>query len=87
MRATRRVAVPDESQATIRNELARIASEFRWRGLTVNVTGVTTGVYLFDPRGGEALLAALRATFEKRTCCGTPGRRPPTSSSCTATPR
>jgi signal transduction histidine kinase len=64
MRTTRAVAVPDESQAQIRNELARIASEFRWRGLTVNVTGVTSGVYIFDPVAGEALLGALRATFE-----------------------
>jgi len=64
MRTTRTVAVPDESQAMLRNELARIASEFRWRGLTVNVTGVTSGVYIFDPVAGEALLGALRATFE-----------------------
>lgn len=64
MRATRTVAVPDEGQAVIRNELSRMASEFRWRGLTVNVTGVTNGVYIYDPVAGEALLGALRATFE-----------------------
>jgi len=61
---TRQVAVPDEAQAVIRNELSRLASEFRWRGLTVNVTGVTSGVYIYDPVGAEALLGAVRATFE-----------------------
>jgi signal transduction histidine kinase len=64
MHATSQVAVPDEAQAAIRNELARLASEFRWRGLTVNVTGVTSGVYIYEPLAGEALVGALRATFE-----------------------
>ncbi|PZQ89903.1 MAG: hypothetical protein DI534_09085 [Leifsonia xyli] len=64
MRTTQKVAALDESQAMIRNELSRIASEFRWRGLTVNVTGVTNGVYIFDPIAGEALIGALRAVFE-----------------------
>lgn len=64
MHATSEVAVPDEAQAVIRNELARLASEFRWRGLSVNVTGVTDGVYIYDPVAGEALIGALRATFE-----------------------
>lgn len=64
MRTTSQVAVPDETQAATRNELARLASEFRWRGLTVNVTGVTSGVYIYDPVAGEALVGALRATFE-----------------------
>jgi len=64
METTHQVAVPDEAQAVIRNELARLASEFRWRGLTVNVTGVTSGVYIYEPAAGAALLGALRATFE-----------------------
>ena len=64
MRATARVAVPTEEQARIRNELARVASDFRWQGLTVNVTGVTNGVYLFAPGAGDALVAAVRAAFE-----------------------
>ena len=64
MHTTSQVAVPDEAQAATRNELARLASEFRWRGLTVNVTGVTSGVYIYDPVAGEALVGALRATFE-----------------------
>jgi signal transduction histidine kinase len=64
METTHEVAVPDEAQAVIRNELARLASEFRWRGLTVNVTGVSSGVYIYEPAAGTALLGALRATFE-----------------------
>ena len=64
MATTSEVAVPDQAQAMIRNELARMASEFRWRGLTVNVTGVTSGVYIYEPAAGQALLGALRATFE-----------------------
>src|SRR5690606_38957431 len=56
MHTTSQVAVPDEAQAATRNELARLASEFRWRGLTVNVTGVTSGVYIYEPVAGEALV-------------------------------
>jgi len=62
--ATERVALPDAGQVAIRNDLARLASEFRWRGLTVNVTGVTDGVYIYDVVAGEALIWALRATLE-----------------------
>lgn len=64
MTTTSTAVALDESQAVIRNELARLASDFRWRGLGVSVTGVTTGVYIFDPQAGEALVGALRATFE-----------------------
>lgn len=64
MRTTSQVTLPDEGQAVIRNRLARLASEFRWRGLTVNVTGVTDGVYIYDPTAGQALVDALRATLE-----------------------
>ncbi len=64
MRATEQVPSLDERQAQIRNELARIASDFRWRGLTINVTGATTGVYRYEPDAAEALIGALRATLE-----------------------
>lgn len=62
--ASQTIVVPNESQARIRNELARVASDFRWRGLNVNVTGVTTGVYVFDPNAGDALVLAVRAALE-----------------------
>ncbi|QEO09582.1 sensor histidine kinase [Protaetiibacter larvae] len=64
MRTTEQVAVHDSEQAHIRNELARVASDFRWRGLTVNVTGVGPGIYEYAPGAGEALVGALRATLE-----------------------
>jgi len=64
MRATASVPVHDEEQARIRNEIARVASDFRWRGLTVNVTGAGVGVYVFADGAGEALVGALRATLE-----------------------
>ncbi len=64
MRASEKVPVHDEEQARIRNEIARVASDFRWRGLTVNVTGVGSGIYVFGEGAGEALVGALRATLE-----------------------
>ena len=64
MRATESVPVHDEEQARIRNEMARLASDFRWRGLTVNVTGVGPGVYIYGEGAGEALVGALRAALE-----------------------
>lgn len=64
MRAIEQVPVHDEEQARIRNELTKIASDFRWRGLTVNVTGARPAVYRFAPGAGDALVAALRATLE-----------------------
>jgi hypothetical protein len=64
MRTTESVPVHDEEQARIRNEISRVASDFRWRGLEVNVTGAGTGVYVFGEGAGEALVGALRATLE-----------------------
>jgi len=64
MRATERVPVHDEEQARIRNEISKLASDFRWRGLTVNVTGAGPGIYVFADGAGDALVGALRATLE-----------------------
>lgn len=64
MRATESVPVHNEQQARIRNEISRVASDFRWKGLTVNVTGAGPGVYVFGEGAGEALVGALRATLE-----------------------
>lgn len=64
MRATSEVAKPDATQARTRNDFARLASDFRWRGLDVNVTGNTTGVYRYAPAAGEALVGATRAALE-----------------------
>ena len=64
MRATERVPVHDEEQARIRNEISKLASDFRWRGLAVNVTGAGPGIYVFADGAGDALVGALRATLE-----------------------
>jgi len=64
MRASETVGAPGEQQARVRNELDRLASDFRWRGLTVNVTGVGNSIFHYRPGVAEALLGALRATLE-----------------------
>jgi hypothetical protein len=64
MRAAETVGAPGEQQARVRNELDRLASDFRWRGLTVNVMGVANSIFEYPPGVAEALLGALRATLE-----------------------
>lgn len=54
----------DDRDATLRNDLMVLVSEFQWRGLTVHVTGSTIGVYRFRPEAAEALIAGIRASFE-----------------------
>jgi len=54
----------DDQDATLRNDLMVLVSEFQWRGLTVHVTGSTLGVYRFRPEAAEALMAGIRACFE-----------------------
>lgn len=64
MRATAAVPTSGDEQSRIRNEFTRMASDFRWRGLTVNVTGSGTGVLDYAPGVGDALLGAVRAALE-----------------------
>lgn len=64
MRASETVGAPGAQQALVRNELDRLASDFRWRGLTVNVTGVRNSIFQYRPGVGEALVGALRAALE-----------------------
>ncbi|QNO36832.1 hypothetical protein H4J02_10130 [Protaetiibacter sp. SSC-01] len=64
LHASDQVAVPDEAQVAVRNAISRLVSEFRWRGLTINVTGVTTGVYRYGAAQGDALVGALGAALE-----------------------
>lgn len=54
----------DDRDASLRNELMLLVSEFQWRGLTVHVTGATRGVYRFAPEAAAALVASVRACFE-----------------------
>jgi signal transduction histidine kinase len=54
----------DRQDANLRNELSVLVSEYQWRGLTVQVTGSTMGVYRFRPEAAQALVASVRACFE-----------------------
>ncbi len=62
--AAREFAVPDDAQVALRNAVSRLVDEFRWRGLTINATGVSSGVYRYGTEQADALLGAMRATFE-----------------------
>lgn len=59
--ATRDLAAED---AGLRNDLARIASEFQWRGLSLHMTGSPLASHVLEPEVAGALLGSLRATLE-----------------------
>ena len=50
--------------AVLRNELARLASEYQWRGVNLQVTAQATGRYVLSEEVADALLAAVRASLE-----------------------
>lgn len=54
----------DDQNATFRNDIMRLVSEFQWRGLTIHVTGSGTGVYRLAPQVATALTGAMRTSFE-----------------------
>jgi hypothetical protein len=64
LRASESVSTPGEQQSQLLNELDRLTSDFRWRGLTVNVSGTRDGVFACAPEAADALLGALRASLE-----------------------
>jgi signal transduction histidine kinase len=59
-------AIPtaDEEDASLRNEIMRMVSDFQWRGLSIHVTGSGSGVYKLAPDVARALVGAVRAAFE-----------------------
>ena len=61
--ASAAVDLPAED-AGLRNELARLASEFQWRGLSMHLTGHPLAHHVLAPDVAAALIAALRATLE-----------------------
>ena len=61
--ASAAVDLPAED-AGLRNELARLASEFQWRGLSMYLTGHPLAHHVLAPDVAAALIAALRATLE-----------------------
>jgi hypothetical protein len=62
--ASEGIPTVDDQDASLRNEIMVLVSEFQWRGLTVHVTGSLRGVYRFSPEAAEALVASIRACFE-----------------------
>jgi signal transduction histidine kinase len=54
----------DDEDATLRNEIMRMVSDFQWRGLSIHVTGSGPGVYRLDPDVARALVGSLSAAFE-----------------------
>ena len=58
------IPTADEEDASLRNEIMRMVSEFQWRGLSIHVTGSGSGVYKLAPDVARALVGAVRASFE-----------------------
>jgi signal transduction histidine kinase len=58
------IPTADEEDASLRNEIMRMVSEFQWRGLSIHVTGSGSGVYKLSPPVARALVGAVRAAFE-----------------------
>lgn len=55
---------PGEDQAELRNDFARLASEFQWKGLSLHFTGDRRADYRVTSEVSAALLAATRASLE-----------------------
>jgi signal transduction histidine kinase len=55
---------PGEDEAELRNDFARLASEFQWRGLSLHFTGDRRANYRVDSEVAAALLSATRASLE-----------------------
>jgi signal transduction histidine kinase len=58
------IPTADEEDASLRNEIMRMVSEFQWRGLSIHVTGSGSGVYKLAPDVARAMIGAVRAAFE-----------------------
>lgn len=50
--------------AELRNELARIATEYQWQGVSIHVTGTRSGDGVLGPEVAAALIAAVRASLD-----------------------
>jgi signal transduction histidine kinase len=61
---TTEIPTGDDEDASLRNEVMRMVSDFQWRGLSIHVTGYGTGVYKLDPDVARALVGSVSAAFE-----------------------
>ncbi len=64
LRTASQVAVIDDQDTSMRNEIMRLISGFQWRGLSVHVTGSGEGIYRLAPATERAFLDALAAALE-----------------------
>jgi signal transduction histidine kinase len=58
------VAVLDDQDSELRNQIMNMMTDVQWRGLTVHITGSGTGIYRLAPEAATALVEAIRACFE-----------------------
>ncbi|CAN5482067.1 hypothetical protein BH09ACT4_BH09ACT4_09830 [soil metagenome] len=61
---TTTIPTADDEDASLRNEIMRMVSDFQWQGLSIHVTGSGSGVYKLAPDVARALVGAIRAAFE-----------------------
>jgi signal transduction histidine kinase len=61
---TTTIPTADDEDASLRNEIMRMVSDFQWQGLSIHVTGSGSGVYKLAPDVARALVGAVRAAFE-----------------------
>ena len=61
---TAHAEVMASEDAVLRNELARLASEYQWRGVNLQITAQAAGSYLLPSAVADALVAAIRASLE-----------------------
>jgi signal transduction histidine kinase len=64
LKESEEVAVLDDQDAELRNQIMAIISDLQWRGLTVHVTGSGSGIYRLAPEAATALVDAIRACLE-----------------------
>jgi signal transduction histidine kinase len=61
---TTEIPSADDEDASLRNEIMRMVSDYQWRGLSIHVTGSGSGVYKLAPDVARALVGAVSAAFE-----------------------
>lgn len=61
---TTTIPTVDDEDASLRNDIMRLVSDFQWRGLSIHVTGSGRGVYRLHPEVASAAVQAMRAAFE-----------------------
>ena len=61
---TTQIPTADDEDASLRNEIMRMVSDYQWRGLSIHVTGSGSGVYKLAPEVARALVGSVAAAFE-----------------------